>query len=119
VADTPPESPEAPEPAVVDLDPRSVVAAMVAFAVLAALTGLVRSAPRTITWLVIGSLLALALNPLVVAVQRRVGGHRMRAVAIVLMALVLASPPSWRCSCHLRSARPGTSATSCPRWSTR
>ena len=86
----PPETPDVPdEVRTVDLDPRSVVAAMAAFTVLVAVTGLVRSAPRTITWLVVGSLLALALNPLVVAVQRRVGGHRMRSVAIVLLGLVL------------------------------
>jgi predicted PurR-regulated permease PerM len=73
----------------VDLDPRSVATAMGAFVVLVAITGLVRTAPRSITWLVTGSLLALALNPLVVAVQRRMSGHRMRAVAVVLLGLVM------------------------------
>ena len=62
---------------------------MGAFAGLVLLTGLVRTAPNTVTWLVTGSLLALALNPLVVHVQRRMGGHRMRAVGIVLLGVVV------------------------------
>lgn len=57
-----------------------------AFVVLAAAAALVRGAPRTITWCVIGGLLALALNPLVDGVERRGRGHLRRgsAVAVVL-----------------------------------
>ena len=79
---------EPPQVRVVDLDPRSMIVAMAAFVVLVLATALVGSAPQTVTWLVVGSLLTLALNPLVVAVQRRMGGHRMRAVGVVLLGLV-------------------------------
>jgi predicted PurR-regulated permease PerM len=74
----------------VDLDPRSVVVAMIAFAVIVAGTGVVRSATRTLTWCLIATLLALALNPLVGAVQRRLHVKRGVGVAAVLAALVLA-----------------------------
>jgi putative heme transporter len=74
----------------VDLDPRSVVVAMVAFAAIVALTAVVRAATRTLTWCVIAVLLALALNPLVGAVQRRLHVKRGVGVAAVLAALVLA-----------------------------
>ena len=73
----------------VDLDWRSVAWVLAAFVTLVALTGLVRSAPRTVTAATIGSLLALALNPLVSATQGRVGGRRKPAVAIVLLGVLL------------------------------
>src|SRR3954447_2000832 len=88
----------------VDLDWRSIAVLLAAFVGLVALTGLVRSAPRTITALIIGGLLALALNPLVEATQRRVGCHRAVAVAFVLVLfgvsvvalLALVGPPAVR-----------------------
>src|SRR5262245_5422840 len=73
---------------VVDLDWRSVVVAVALSLVLVLAAGLVRSAARTVTWVVIGGLLALALNPLVSAVQRRLHCRRGVGVAIVLVAFV-------------------------------
>ncbi len=86
----------------VDLDWRSVVWVMVAFVALLAVTALIRGAPRAITVLAVGTLLALALDPLVGRVTRRLGGHRAVAVAAVMLgflavavlALVLLIPPA-------------------------
>ena len=83
-----PEPEEAPTE--VDLDWRSVVVFLAGFVALAAVTGLVRGATRTLTWLVIGTLLALALDPLVTRLKRRLGGHRGAAVAVVLGGFLLA-----------------------------
>src|SRR5438105_2216824 len=74
---------------VVDLDWRSVAVALAALVFLIAVTGLVRSAPHTLTAIAVGTLLALALNPLVNAAERRVGGRRAPAVAIVLSGFTL------------------------------
>ncbi|MDP1804126.1 MAG: hypothetical protein Q8K72_03080, partial [Acidimicrobiales bacterium] len=60
----------------VDLDWRSVVWVMAAFVGLLALTALIRGAPRAITVLAVGTLLALALDPRVMKVERRIGGFR-------------------------------------------
>src|SRR4051794_10289443 len=78
------------DPVEVDLDWRSVAMFLAAFVALAGLTGLARGATHTITWLIVGSLLALALDPLVARLKRRLGGHRGVAVAVVLGALLLA-----------------------------
>jgi predicted PurR-regulated permease PerM len=86
----------------VDLDWRSVVWVMAAFVALLAVTALIRGAPRAITVLAIGTLLALALDPLVGRVSRRLGGHRAAAVAAVMVgflvvaagALALLIPPA-------------------------
>jgi predicted PurR-regulated permease PerM len=72
------------EPGILDLDWRVGVVAAATAAVLAVIVGLVRSAPRTFTWLIIGGLLALALDPLIDAVQRRLGARRGVGVAVVL-----------------------------------
>ena len=74
----------------VDLDWRSVVVVLTAFVGLIAITGAVRAAPNTITTVIIGSLLALALNPVVTAVEVRVGGRRALAVVLVLAGLLVA-----------------------------
>jgi predicted PurR-regulated permease PerM len=73
---------------VVDLDWRSVVVAVALSLALVIATSLVRSAARTVTWVVIGALLALALNPVVSAVQSRLHCRRGVGVAIVLVAFV-------------------------------
>lgn len=87
--DAEPDDPERPPPPVaVDLDWRSVVTFLAAFVVLVALTGMFRGATRTITWIVLGSLLALALDPLVTKLKRRCGGHRGIAVAVVLIGFI-------------------------------
>ena len=97
---------EEPEAAisVVDLDWRSVAWAMAAFVALVAVTGLVRSASRAITVVAIGTLLALALDPLVSRVQRGLGGRRTAAVTVVMVgflallvaAVALLAPPAIR-----------------------
>jgi predicted PurR-regulated permease PerM len=71
----------------VDLDWRSVLVVLAGFIGLVAITGLLRSAPHTLTSLAIGGLIALALNPLVGRVQRLLGGHRGVAVLLVLVVL--------------------------------
>ena len=86
----------------VDLDWRSVVWVMAAFVALLAVTALIRGAPRAIIVLAVGTLLALALDPLVGRVTRRVSGHRAAAVAAVMfgflavavLALALLVPPA-------------------------
>jgi predicted PurR-regulated permease PerM len=72
-----------------DLDWRSVAWAMAALVVLVGATGLVRSAPRTITVLAIAVLLALALDPLVSRLETRPRLHRATAVALVMGGLVI------------------------------
>ena len=73
----------------VDLDWRSVAVALGAFAALVVLTGLVRVATDTITVMIVGSLLALGLNPLVTSTQRHLGNRRQAGVAVVLVGFLL------------------------------
>lgn len=88
----------------VDIDPRSIVALLGAVAALVVLTGFLRSIPRTVTAAAVGSLFALALNPVVVAVQERLRVRRTVAVVatvggmFTLFALVLTLlvPPAVR-----------------------
>jgi predicted PurR-regulated permease PerM len=70
----------------VDLDPRSVGVALATFVALLALTGLIRSVPRTTTALTIALILALALDPVVGAVERAAKVRRSVAVGLVLVA---------------------------------
>jgi putative heme transporter len=99
---------------VVDLDWRSVVVALAAVVALVAAGALVHEAPRTMTSLAIGTLLALALDPLVRAAQRRLGGRRAVAVAAVLVAFTvllvalaaLLAPPAFRQARDLRQQLP-------------
>ena len=72
-----------------DLDWRSVAVFLGAFVALAAVSGLVEGATRTLTWIGIGTLLALALDPLVARLEQRVG-RRSIAVATVLVGFVTA-----------------------------
>jgi predicted PurR-regulated permease PerM len=72
----------------VDLDWRSVAWGMGAFVLLLAATGLVRTAARAITVLAIGTLLALALDPLVTRLQQAFRGHRTAAVTVVMTGLL-------------------------------
>ena len=74
----------------VELDWHSVAVVLAAFVGLLALTGVVRGARQTFTSAVVGALLALALNPLVTAVEPRVGGRRAPAVAVVLAGFLVA-----------------------------
>jgi predicted PurR-regulated permease PerM len=99
---------------IVDLDWRTVAVAIVAVLTLTGLFGLVRAAPRAFTWIVIGGLLALALNPLVGAVERRLHCRRGAAIAVVLIGFVivlgaialLLGPPAARQASKLRDEAP-------------
>jgi predicted PurR-regulated permease PerM len=73
----------------VTLDWRSVAVFLAAFVALVAFTGLLGSAGRTLTWLAVGTLLALALDPLVTRLERRVG-RRSVAVGTVLTGFLVA-----------------------------
>ncbi|MFP5318108.1 MAG: AI-2E family transporter [Acidimicrobiia bacterium] len=93
-ATAPPVSPGAtgrPPVRYVDLDWRSVAWGMAAFVALVAATGLVRAAPRALTVLAVGTLLALGLDPLVTRVERRLGGRRALAVTVVMSGLLVAA----------------------------
>lgn len=70
----------------VEIDPRSAIPFAVAFATLAITVWFVRSVPRTLTALAIGGLIALALDPVVEAVRRRLSWPRRYASAAVLLA---------------------------------
>lgn len=88
----------------VTLDPWSAVAIAVAIIGLFTLTALLKAAPAAFTLLIVGVLLAFALDPLVKGVQRRLHGRRLVAVAIVatvvtgaFVALIVAmGPPAIR-----------------------
>ena len=79
----------APPVRTVDLDWRSVVVLLGFFVGLVALRAMAHETPRTLTWLALAALLALALNPLVVATQRRTRLGRPLAVTIVVSAVLL------------------------------
>lgn len=72
---------------VVDLDWRSVLVLFLSFMAMVAVTGLVRAVPRAITWIVIATVLSLALNPVVSALQRRL--HCPRGIAVVVLLVIM------------------------------
>jgi putative heme transporter len=88
----------------IDVDARSAVPLCIALAALMVAVWFVRSVPRTLTALAIATLLALALNPIVEAVQRRTHWSRAPAAGFVLAAfavvialvLMLLVPPTFR-----------------------
>lgn len=75
------------EPRSVDLSPGSIAVLLLSVFGLAVITGFVRSIPRTATAIGIGTLIALALNPLVALFERRLAVRRGVAVAAVLACL--------------------------------
>jgi predicted PurR-regulated permease PerM len=75
--------------AAIDVDPRSAIPLAVAFAALLISVWFVRSVPRMVTTLAVGALIALALNPLVEALQRRTSWRRRDASAVVLTAFAI------------------------------
>jgi putative heme transporter len=89
---------------IVDLDWRSAVAVLIAVGAVLTAFALAGSAHQTLTWVAIGVLLSLALDPLVNAVERRLHARRGAAVAIVLgvfvvavgLAVLLLGPPALR-----------------------
>jgi predicted PurR-regulated permease PerM len=82
----PPPEPAAASPdlQIVDLDGRTVLAMLASIFVLVVLAAFAREASRTLTWLAVGSLLALALNPVVLRVEQRLDVGRGLAVGVVL-----------------------------------
>ena len=81
--------PRIPEGETIDLDPRSAVSIAVVVAILATFIWLVGKVPRTLTGLVLAVLIALALEPVVKLVQRRLHFRRLAAVATVLGGFLL------------------------------
>ncbi len=78
---------DAPPSRSVDLSPGSIAVLLLSVVGLAMVTGLLRSIPKTATAVGIGTLVALALNPLVGVFERRLGNRRGLAVAAVLACL--------------------------------
>jgi predicted PurR-regulated permease PerM len=99
---------------VVDLDWRSVAVALGGFVALTIITGLVRSAPRTLTVATVGTLLAMALNPVVGRVEIALKVRRAIAVGFVIVGflaavgllLSLLGPPAIRQARDLRQELP-------------
>lgn len=85
-----PPRPPPPPVRVVDLDWRSVVVALAAFVGLVAVTALIGSTRRTTAALAVAVLLALALNPVVGLVSRRLRIGRAGAVAVVIVLALTA-----------------------------
>src|SRR4051794_29529469 len=76
--------PTGPRKLAVEIDTRSLVLTGAVTLALVVAVGLLRSVPQSLTRLVIGALVALALNPLVGVVQRRVHLNRKGAVGVVV-----------------------------------
>lgn len=89
---------------VVDLDLRTVITALGAFVALVAVTGFIRSTPRTMSALAVGLIIALALDPVVCKVERHGKVRRSVAVPMVLagfavsvaLIMLLLVPPAIR-----------------------
>ncbi|MGD9797865.1 MAG: AI-2E family transporter [Acidimicrobiia bacterium] len=79
----------APEVITAELDWHTVAVFLAAFVALVALTALARRAGPVVAWVVVGTLLALALDPLVTSLTRRVR-RRSVAVGTVLAGFLLA-----------------------------
>lgn len=102
----------------VDLSPGSIAVVLLSVAGLTAFTGFLRSIPRTATAIGVGTLIALALNPLVVLCQRRLAVRRGVAVATVLaglfsgllLILTLLVPPAVRQARNLSNDLPAVIA---------
>jgi predicted PurR-regulated permease PerM len=82
-------APPSPPPVrTVDLDWRSAATVAVLVLVMTAVVGMIAAATRSVTWCAIGGLLALALDPLVDRIQRRLSCRRTTAVGIVLAGFI-------------------------------
>lgn len=73
--------------AVLEFGARSMLLAGVGVLAVAVVLGGARAAPGTLTRLAIGAIVALALDPLVVAVRRRLGWRRSSAVTLVVLVV--------------------------------
>jgi predicted PurR-regulated permease PerM len=97
-----------------DLDWRSVLVLLAAFVALVAFSGLLRSAGRPLTWIGVGTLLALALDPFVSRLEVRLGrrslavGTVLAGFLVALVALVaLFGPPAAKQARDLSKDLPG------------
>ena len=72
-----------------DLDPRSAIPLAIAFASLVVAVWFIRSIPRTLTAVAIAGLFALALNPIVEVLKRRMHWQRRTAAVVVLLTSAL------------------------------
>jgi predicted PurR-regulated permease PerM len=102
------------EPAI-DLDLRSILAVPTAVLGLFAVFAFVRSTRQTLTWIVIGTVLAVALDPVVDSVQRKMIVRRGVAVGVVgaavvgagLAVVIFLGPPAVREAQSFSSDLPG------------
>ncbi|HLF99820.1 MAG TPA: AI-2E family transporter [Acidimicrobiia bacterium] len=97
--------PSTPAPrTILDFSPRSIFVAGVAVVGVVLALGVVRAAPATLTQIAIGAIIALALDPLVVAVRNGLRWRRANAVTLVMgvvaglfaSLLALMGPPAIR-----------------------
>lgn len=72
----------------VELHPATLVGVVVIVFALSLLIAFVREARTTLTWIVIGTLLALALDPVVRSIERRLSVRRSIALASVIVLVV-------------------------------
>ena len=89
----------------VDLDWRSAALACAGVVGLVAVFAVASATSRTLTWVVIGTLLALALDPLVDRIQQKVGLRRGVAVGVRPRRLLHRRSPSSPCSSGPETAR--------------
>jgi predicted PurR-regulated permease PerM len=102
------------EPAI-DLDLRTILAVPTAVLGLFAVFAFVRSTRQTLTWIVIGTVLAVALDPVVDSVQRKMSVRRGVAVGVVgaavvgagLAVVIFLGPPAVREAQSFSSDLPG------------
>jgi putative heme transporter len=102
------------EPAV-DLDWRTILAVPTAVLALFTVFAFVRATRQTLTWIVIGTVLAVALDPVVDAVQRKIEVRRGVAVGVVgaavvgagLAVVIFLGPPAVREAQSFSSDLPG------------
>ncbi len=105
---------KAPARIVVDVEPTTLVAIAAAFLGLLTVIALVGAAPRTITALAVGGILAIALDPVVTRIAARLSVRRGVAVALLALAAALAAsvaaaliaPPTYRQANELTSDVP-------------
>lgn len=74
----------------VEVHPGTLAGIVVTAFALSVLIALARAAQHTLTWIVIGSLLAMALDPVVRSIERRLQIRRSLALAMVIVLVVAA-----------------------------
>lgn len=106
--------PSGPGRVVVDVEPATLAALAAAFLGLVALVAVVGSAPRTLTAMAVGGILAIALDPIVTRLSDRLGARRGLGVLVVVVTAALAAalaaaliaPPTYRQASQLSSDLP-------------